>query len=226
MYIYKTTNLINGKFYIGKRVYRKRDDNWYLGSGIYLNRAIQKYGRTNFKKEIIEWCDNKEDLCKREIFWIKELDANNPLIGYNISKGGEGGNTGNYEVISRKLKGVKKSKEFCENISKRLKGVPKSQEHIEKVRYALSGIPRSPEMIEKMRNSLKEKYKNGYKSPVQVRVYQYNKVTGDYIKSYKSATEASRQLNINRKAITNNCVGKSKSSGGFIWSKIKQNNIL
>ena len=40
-----------------------------------------------------------------------------------------------------------------------------------------------------------------------------------------SATEAGRVLNIDRKAITNNCVGKSKSSGGFIWSKIKKENI-
>ena len=53
MYIYKTTNLLNDKIYIGKKVYRKKDDNWYLGSGIYLNRAIKKYGRENFKKEIL-----------------------------------------------------------------------------------------------------------------------------------------------------------------------------
>ena len=37
--------------------------------------------------------------------------------------------------------------------------------------------------------------------------------------------EAGRVLNVDRKAITNNCVGKSKSSGGFIWSKIKKENI-
>ena len=37
MYIYKTTNLLNGKIYIGKRVYRKKDDNWYLGSAITNN---------------------------------------------------------------------------------------------------------------------------------------------------------------------------------------------
>ena len=45
-----------------------------------------------------------------------------------------------------------------------------------------------------------------------------------YIQFFKSATEAGRVLNINRKAITNNCLGKSKSSGGFIWSKIKKEN--
>ena len=45
------------------------------------------------------------------------------------------------------------------------------------------------------------------------------------LQSFKSATETGRLLNIDRKSITNNCVGKSKSSGGFIWSKIKKENI-
>lgn len=47
---------------------------------------------------------------------------------------------------------------------------------------------------------------------------------GAYIQSFKSATEAGRVLKIDRKAITNNCLGKSRSSGGFIWSKIKKEN--
>ena len=68
MYIYKTTNLITNKIYIGKRVYRKKDDDWYLGSGIYLKRSIKKHGRENFKKEILEWCENKEILSTREIY--------------------------------------------------------------------------------------------------------------------------------------------------------------
>jgi hypothetical protein len=63
MIIYKTTNLINGKFYIGKDE-RNKDD--YLGSGLLLNRAIKKYGINNFIKEIIEQCDTREELCTRE----------------------------------------------------------------------------------------------------------------------------------------------------------------
>ena len=75
-----------------------------------------------------------------------------------------------------------------------------------------------------MAKSIKEKYENGWKSPVQIEIRQYNKNTGNYIQSYKSATEAGRVLKIDRKVITNNCSGKSKSSGGFIWSKIKKEN--
>lgn len=227
MYIYKTTNLLNGKIYIGKRVYRKKDDNWYLGSGIYLNRAIKKHGRENFKKEILEWCNDKTHLCKREIYWIEQFNATNPEIGYNLSLGGDGGNVGveAYIKIGNKLRGKKKPKEFGEKISKALKGKPKSEEHNEKVRQSLLGRTRPKEVVGKMSKSIKNKYDNGWESPVQIEVHQYNKTTGDYIQSFKSATEAGRVLNVDRKAITNNCVGKSKSSGGFIWSKIKKENI-
>lgn len=227
MYIYKTTNLLNGKIYIGKRVYRKKDDDWYLGSGVYLNRAIKKYGRKNFRKEIIEWCNNKDYLCEREIYWINHFNSINSKIGYNLSLGGDGGNVGKeaYIKIGNKLRGKKKPKEFGQKVSKALSGKPKSKEHNEKVRQALLGIPRPKEVVEKMAKSIKSKYDNGWESPVQIEVHQYNKKTGLYIQSFKSAAEARRVLNIDRRAITNNCVGKSKSSGGFIWSKIKKENI-
>lgn len=226
MYIYKTTNLLNGKIYVGKRIYRKKDDNWYLGSGVYLNRAIKKYGREHFKKEILEWCKDKVHLCKREIYWIKYFNSTNSQIGYNLSLGGDGGNVGKeaYIKIGNKLRGKKKPKEFGEKVSKSLKGKPKTKEHVEKVRQSLLGKSRPKEVVIKMAKSIKEKYDNGWESPVQIEIYQYDKNTGNYIQSYKSATEAGRVLKINRKAITNNCLGKSKSSGGFIWSKIKKEN--
>ena len=85
MIIYKTTNLINGNFYIGQD--SKNNPN-YLGSGLLLNRAIEKYGRKNFVKEIVEQCKSKQQLNEREIFWILELK---PL--YNIASGGSGGDT-------------------------------------------------------------------------------------------------------------------------------------
>lgn len=85
MFIYKTTNLINGKIYIGQH---KLNNNKYLGSGKLLKKAILKYGEKNFKREIIEYCENEEKLIDRETFWINKLDATNKKIGYNISKVG------------------------------------------------------------------------------------------------------------------------------------------
>lgn len=93
-FIYITTNHINGRKYIGQKKYDKRG-NWkeYLGSGIILTQAINKYGKKNFSKEIIEECESKEELNKREKYWIAYYDAVNSKMFYNIASGGDGGNT-------------------------------------------------------------------------------------------------------------------------------------
>jgi group I intron endonuclease len=90
MVVYKTTNLLNGKIYVGKD---ESNSDWYLGSGFILKRAIEKYGKANFKKEILEYCDSRDLLEEREKYWIKELKATDPNIGYNVAEGGTGGNT-------------------------------------------------------------------------------------------------------------------------------------
>ena len=86
MFIYKTTNVINGKMYIGLCT---RDAPTYLGSGKLLTAAIKKYGRANFIRDIIEECDDFEYLCEREIFYIEECDAVNSDKYYNLSYGGQ-----------------------------------------------------------------------------------------------------------------------------------------
>lgn len=89
MIIYKTTNLLTGKFYIGKD---EKNNPKYLGSGVYLKRAIKKYGKSNFKKEILEKCKTIDELNESEKYWIKKSNAK--ILGYNIADGGDGGKTG------------------------------------------------------------------------------------------------------------------------------------
>ena len=86
--IYVTTNKINQKSYVGYHSTNNLEDN-YLGSGVYLTRAIKKYGRENFERKILEFCDvlNWEE---RETFWIAEKNTKYPN-GYNLTDGGEGG---------------------------------------------------------------------------------------------------------------------------------------
>lgn len=102
MIIYKTTNLINGKFYIGQDSNNNPD---YYGSGLILNRAIDKYGKDKFKKETLEVCTSKKELNLREIFWINKLNCE-----YNIAVGGSGGDTysnnPNLSAIIDKLSGT------------------------------------------------------------------------------------------------------------------------
>jgi hypothetical protein len=83
--IYKTTNLLDGKFYIGKHQTKNIDDG-YLGSGKLLDRAIKKHGRENFKKEILEVLETEEEMNATEKRLVVICDQS-----YNLSSGEHGG---------------------------------------------------------------------------------------------------------------------------------------
>ena len=87
MLVYKTTNLITGKIYVGQT--NGRSDT-YFGSGVWIKHLISKYGRENFIRETLCECSSQEELNKQEKHWIKVLDSQNPSIGYNIADGGNG----------------------------------------------------------------------------------------------------------------------------------------
>jgi len=121
MQIYKITNKINGKIYIGKDT--TNDEN-YFGSGLLIKRAINKFGLVNFTKEIIDECFNKNQLCEKEKYWIKLYNSTDKSIGYNISHGGDGGdvisNHPNKKEILEKISSTMKKKVFTEEHKKNL----------------------------------------------------------------------------------------------------------
>jgi hypothetical protein len=91
--IYRTTNKLNGKFYIGKHQTDNLNDG-YLGSGKLLKRAIQKYGKENFIREILHIFETEEEMNQKE----KEL----VVLGknsYNLCEGGKGG----FSYINREI---------------------------------------------------------------------------------------------------------------------------
>ena len=88
-YIYITTNLVDGKKYIGQHAYSEFNEN-YKGSGIYLQKAIKKHGKENFKAEILEWCYSQKELDEREIYWIDFYQAVESDEFYNLAEGGDG----------------------------------------------------------------------------------------------------------------------------------------
>ena len=92
--VYKTTNLTNGKYYIGKHKCQSVNDS-YLGSGTLLKKAINKYGRKNFHKEILKTFPTEQESFEYEATLVTESEMDNPQC-YNMRTGGEGG-------FSRKL---------------------------------------------------------------------------------------------------------------------------
>jgi hypothetical protein len=97
--LYLITNTINNKIYVGVHATNNVDDG-YMGSGTYIRRAIEKYGVENFKKTVLKYFDNEEDmfLAEKAIITPEFVKEN---TNYNIALGGSGGNTGNYNSKKR-----------------------------------------------------------------------------------------------------------------------------
>jgi hypothetical protein len=189
MIIYLTTNLINGKKYIG--IDTNNDPN-YLGSGLYIKQAIKKYGKDSFTKEILEVCENKEELLDKEKKWIIKYNAVLSEEFYNIHEGGTGGDVRVFmtkekinkwrENISNGKKGLKKGiplsdknkigiskglKKYYENggVSNR-KGVKLSDETKRKISESNKGKKFSDEHLKNLKKAFKNRDYNGEKNPM------------------------------------------------------------
>lgn len=89
-YVYKITNRIDGKYYIGKRAHRDPVNDHYMGSGERIKRAIRKYGHHHFDKQIIEIFRTDKEASALEEKLVNLTTLNDPLC-YNLHRGGNGG---------------------------------------------------------------------------------------------------------------------------------------
>jgi len=153
MIIYKTTNLNNGKFYVGQD---SKNNPEYYGSGNLLKRAIKKHGKQNFIKETLEVCCTQEQLNEREKYWIKETKARE--LGYNIAEGGTGGNTISEENKERILNGFKGRNHTPESLEK-MRGIKKnpklSEKEIERRRQKLIEMRNDSEFMKNQEEGFK-----------------------------------------------------------------------
>lgn len=149
-FIYKTTNLLNGKYYIGMHSTDNLEDG-YLGSGKRLKYSVNKYGRENHVREILEFVDNRINLRKREEE-IVNLDEIAKEMCMNLKIGGECGSVDiKYEKQSSWLKSKWNEKEYRDKIVK-LSGERMKQHHKNgKIKYdTFTGREHTNEAKEKM----------------------------------------------------------------------------
>lgn len=159
-FIYKTTCLINGKIYIGQTI-RKRDS--YLGSGRSLELSIKKYGKENFKREILCTCGNQKVLDLMEEHFIKKFNSTNKSIGYNILQGSSNLKTGVHpmEIPECKEKAVKEWKKTMnlKPLEEKQKSYRKQAETISKIQQNFSK-EKKEEIKKKKSISIKLAYSN------------------------------------------------------------------
>lgn len=144
--IYKITNMVNGKCYIGKsldvekRIYQHKNN---INSRPYLQNAISKYGIDNFTFEVIEDNLSKTEYGDREIYWIKYYNSMSPN-GYNLTSGGENkpgcklSDITKHKISIAKM-GKKRSLETRMKMSKSAKIKLFTQEHKEHMRLSKLG---------------------------------------------------------------------------------------
>jgi len=115
--VYKTTNLINSKIYIGVHKTTNPNDR-YFGSGTAIKQALKKYGKHNFKKDVLHIFETRQEMIDKEIEIVTK-DFIRQKTNYNQSTGGMCGKIYTDEVrkmMSDNRKGVKKSEEHKKKI--------------------------------------------------------------------------------------------------------------
>ena len=144
--IYRITNLVNGKTYIGQHKYLDESNPMgkYKGSGLNLCRAYKKYGIENFTTEIIyQRIRDKDTVNAMEIWAIAKYKPE-----YNIAKGGQGGDLYHCKsVVEQEL--------YSLHISNATRGKKRSEEHKRKLSEAHKGKKRSEETRRKISEASK-----------------------------------------------------------------------
>lgn len=206
-FIYKITNQINGKIYIGQTVQsiatrwkQHINDAYAQQKCLHLCAAIVKYGEANFTVEEIEKCP-LDELDQREIYWIKKYDSQN--CGYNITAGGKGTNKEISQELLEELwdKGLT-TEEIAQETNCTRQWVRKRLKSYENYN-ADEGRKRGAKHGGKAKNHC---------------VQQYD-INGNLIQEFISIKQATESTGINN--ISRSCI-KGTRAGGYYW-KYKDN---
>jgi group I intron endonuclease len=218
MIIYKITNLINGKVYIGQTIHLlgTRWSQHYAKSSNYpkLSNAIKKYGKENFTIKELEICNSMEELNKKEEYWIKELDSINK--GYNLCEGG--GNSKGYKHTKesrKKMSNARKGKTYEEIYGKEqaVKIKIKRQDQNSgknNINYGKIG-----KLNHNYGKSINKKAKEAFNRTNQARMTPIICIeTG---KVYKSTMECAREMNLIQGNIWKVLQGKRNHTGNYTF---------
>nr|DAI62929.1 MAG TPA: intron associated endonuclease [Caudoviricetes sp.] len=216
-YIYKATNKINGKSYVGQtcdfhsrvwqhqRCYEKEDCDFH--------RAIKKFGFDNFSWEIIETCESEDRACELEKYYIEKF--NTYRDGYNMTKGGKGAPYHNARTVVLLTLDGKYVKRYDSAMDAEIDGF-----HNADVLLNCKGKRRQTKgymfMFEDEYESngaktYRKPEPNGMRSIIQC------DMEGNFIQKFKSLQEAARITGTNRTTISGVLSNTYKSANGYIF---------
>lgn len=193
--VYIHTNLINKKRYIGITS-KKPEHRWLEGRGYkdnrYFGSAIAKYGWDSFLHEVVFENLTREEAVYLEKLLIATFRTQDTRYGYNMTAGGDGtlGFFPSAETRAKLSEARRKenlSEETLRRRSEGLKGRRFSEEHKKKIG---DGNSKAINMLTK---------------------------DGEYIRSFRGASDAELELGISHSHISQCCTGKRKTTGGFMW---------
>lgn len=200
--IYKHTNLINNKVYIGQTSFSNPEKRWGKNGEkyytcYYFYSAIKKYGWENFSHEILETGLNKEEAANKERFYIQLYKSNQINFGYNLTSGGE-----KQKILSSQSR---------EKMSLAKKGKPLSEEHKKHISEVTCG-KNNPNYGHKCPEEVKRKISDKNSKPIQC-------VETGIV--YKNRIEAAQAVGLkNHRSITTALKESWRTAG-----KDKNNNI-
>lgn len=189
MIIYKVTNNINNKIYIGqtiKTLENRRKSHIQeanRGSAFYFHKAIKKHGLNNFTWEILKNCNSTNELNRQEITYIKYFDSLNK--GYNMTSGGGG-----------------------------TSGFNHSQQTKDKIAIANLGNINSLGRTFSHTDNTKDKISLTLGNK---RFIAIDKITKDVVWFGINQTECAKQLDLKQSHISSCLLGRRKSHGGYIF---------
>ena len=154
--IYKTTNLINNKYYIGKHKQSSLEFDGYLGSGSALKKAVKKYGSENFKRETLKVFNTEEESYQYEALLVEKHLSNS--MCYNLAPGGSGCNIKNHSNDTKQKMSISAKKRWenethlFQERANRYKG-PDGEEQLKKMSERTSSLWQDPDYVKSQMKS-------------------------------------------------------------------------
>ena len=215
--VYKYTNLLNGKIYIGQTcssLEKRAGHNGYkYKKCIYFYNAIKKYGWNNFRGEILLDNLTREEANLMEIKLISFYNSNNKSIGYNISDGGNTNSVRRRSVYQYDLEGNYIQKFISATEAENKLGISSGRISSACLHYGTAGKYQ-------WRYTKEKRIDKGYINGINKKVYQYD-LNGNYLKCYDSLSKAGEQFSLDAfKHISDCCNNKRNKVDDYIFIKI------